>query len=65
MSAPAHAPVVLRPQVVAPPPPKPAPAKPDFGITTVEIGHWSSDGRYWVFDKPKAEAKDWETGWKR
>ena len=63
-SQPVRAPVVsVAPPL--PPKPKPEPVKPDFGITTPDCGRWSSDGRYWVFDPPKAEAKDWDTRWKR
>jgi hypothetical protein len=59
-SQPARAPVVLRPPVpVAPPPPKPTEFTPDFGVKTVDMGCWSSDGRYWLWQPPREKQKEW------
>jgi hypothetical protein len=51
----------VRPPIVSITPPKPPqtePSKPDFSVRTVEVGRWSSDGRYWIWDPPR-EKKEW------
>jgi hypothetical protein len=44
----------FRPPIVSitphtPKPPQTEPAKPDFGVKTPDCGHWSADGRFFLW----------------
>jgi hypothetical protein len=46
---------------VTPPclPPAPAePSAPDFSVRTLELGHWTADGRYFVWNPPRPKFEE-------
>jgi hypothetical protein len=49
------------------PPAEPSPP-PNFSVRTLELGHWTADGRYFVWNPPKARfeeqsPRDVRDGW--
>ena len=52
--------VSVTPPCLPAPPAEPA-SPPDFSVRTLELGHWTADGRYFVWTPPKARFEERST----